>query len=133
MFGKLAAFPPFFYVFSLPPFFFFFCTPRRTSGNTRPQPGILDQPADLDLIFSTLIINDSPIHQQRSGRPSKASRSRSYSRNRSSDQTVIKDSINTDAINSDLDRPAHLDHSSKIDHPTDRTFLSDFLNHRKPI
>ncbi|POW06033.1 hypothetical protein PSTT_09295 [Puccinia striiformis] len=81
---------------------------RVTSGNTRPQPGILDQPADLDLIFSTLIINDSPIHQQRSGRPSKASRSRSYSRNRSSDQTVIKDSINTDAINSDLDRPGYL-------------------------
>ncbi|KAI9626371.1 hypothetical protein KEM48_010430 [Puccinia striiformis f. sp. tritici PST-130] len=103
MFGKLAAFPPFFY------------------------------PADLDLIFSTLIINDSPIHQQRSGQPSKASRSRSYSRNQSSDRTVIKDSINTDAINSDLARPADLDHSSKIDHPTDRTFLSDFLNHRKLI
>ncbi|KAI9616494.1 hypothetical protein H4Q26_010889 [Puccinia striiformis f. sp. tritici PST-130] len=92
-----------------------------------------DRPADLDLIFSTLIINDSPIHQQRSGQPSKASRSRSYSRNQSSNRTVIKDSINTDAINSDLARPADLDHSSKIDHPTDRTFLSDFLNHRKLI
>ncbi|POW19894.1 hypothetical protein PSHT_04060 [Puccinia striiformis] len=59
---------------------------RQSSGNTCPRPGILDQPADLDLIFSTLIINDSPIHQQRSGQPS-------------------KDSINTDAINSDLARP----------------------------
>ncbi|KAI7938716.1 hypothetical protein MJO28_014295 [Puccinia striiformis f. sp. tritici] len=76
---------------------------RQSSGNTRPRPGILDQPADLDLIFSTLIINDSPIHQQRSGQPSKAT------------------------------RPADLDHSSKIDHPTDRMFLSDFLNHRKLI
>ncbi|KAH9449276.1 hypothetical protein Pst134EB_020100 [Puccinia striiformis f. sp. tritici] len=47
-------------------------TSHQSSGNTRPRPGILDQPADLDLIFSTLIINDSPIHQQRSGRPSKS-------------------------------------------------------------
>ncbi|KAI7948462.1 hypothetical protein MJO29_010127 [Puccinia striiformis f. sp. tritici] len=50
-----------------------------------------------------------------------------------STKQVIKDSINTDAINSNLARPAHLDHSSKINHPTDQTFLSDFLNHRKPI
>ncbi|KAI9613848.1 hypothetical protein H4Q26_009698 [Puccinia striiformis f. sp. tritici PST-130] len=59
--------------------------PTVQQWNTRPRPGILDQPANLDLIFSTLIINDSPIHQQRSGRPSKASRSQSYSQNRSSD------------------------------------------------
>ncbi|KAI7938816.1 hypothetical protein MJO28_014395, partial [Puccinia striiformis f. sp. tritici] len=36
-----------------------------SSGNTLPRPRILDQSANLDLIFSTLIINDLPIHQQR--------------------------------------------------------------------
>ncbi|POW01976.1 hypothetical protein PSTT_12125 [Puccinia striiformis] len=72
-----------------------------SSGNTRPRPRILDQPANLDLIFSTLIINDSPIHQQRSGRPS-------------------KDSINTDAINSNLARPDnHYQQMSPMNHGHD--------------
>ncbi|KAI9626372.1 hypothetical protein KEM48_010431 [Puccinia striiformis f. sp. tritici PST-130] len=69
MFGKLAAFPPFFYILGE-----YLSPARDTRSASRSRSD-----------FSTLIINDSPIHQQRSGQPSKASRSRSYSRNRSSD------------------------------------------------
>ncbi|KNE94766.1 hypothetical protein PSTG_11859 [Puccinia striiformis f. sp. tritici PST-78] len=69
MLGKLAAFPPFFYVFSLPPFFYFFCTPCKSSGITRPRPCMFDQPlpANIDPPPASIRSNDS-LHRSHSSR-----------------------------------------------------------------